>query len=66
MRKSENPQQNLVDLCFSLVLLATDENYNAFLKNKSNDEKADWVRDQLRKSGFNVSDPIGISWGILK
>lgn len=61
-------EQTLVDICFSLVLACLDEDYSqpAYWKGKSNEEKAQWVRDQLRDCGFKVSDTVGISWGILE
>lgn len=55
-------EQKLVDLCFELVLTATQD--KKFCK-KSNEEKAAWVADQLRKCGFDTK-PVGCSWGVLK
>ena len=58
-------EQTLVDICFQLVLVATDDRTSDYFKNKTNDEKAEWVRERLRGCGFNVSDPVGSSWGVL-
>lgn len=67
MRKSTNEQaKKLVDLAFSLVLTCSAKHYGGEdFVNKTNEEKADWVRSNLRGCGYNVSDPVGMSWGIL-
>jgi len=65
--KSKNQEaKNLVDIAFQLVLTCTNPKYGGkeFI-NKTNEEKADWVRSNLRGCGYNISDPIGMSWGIL-
>jgi hypothetical protein len=54
--------QKLVDLCFAMVLAATED---PVFCAKSNEEKAAWVADHLRYSGFNT-EPCGSSWGVLK
>ncbi len=56
-----NNDQELIDICFELVLHSRDDR----LQNKSTEEVAAWVADQLRKCGFDTK-PIGASWGVLK
>ena len=58
-------EQKLVDLAFGLVLTITAKKHVDVFKNKSNEDKAEWVADQLRKCGFDTS-PCGSSWGVLK
>lgn len=69
---STNREQQLVDLCFQLVLTITNDgpdrsdvsgHATAFAK-KTNAEKAEWVARQLRLCGFDTR-PIGLSWGVL-
>jgi len=57
-------EQKLVDLAFELVLTITAESHVDIFKNKSNEDKAEWVADQLRKCGFDTY-PCGMSWGRL-
>lgn len=62
MRKYEKSnEQKLIDICFELVLVATQN--KKFCK-KSNEEKAAWVARQLRLCGFDT-EPMGASWGVL-
>lgn len=56
--------QKLVDVCFHLVLTSTSEKNKEYFYTKTEEEKAEWVRDQLRYSGFNTH-AVGASWGIL-
>jgi len=58
-------EQKLIDLTFQLVLTITSEPHIDTFKNKSNEEKAEWVADQLRKCGFDTY-PCGMSWGKLR
>ena len=62
MRAERSSTQELIDICFALVLTATQN--KKFCK-KSNEEKAAWVADQLRKCGF-YTEPLGASWGVLR
>lgn len=68
MKHHEDSQQKLIDICFSLVLTCLSEDMKQLehWRGKSNDEKADWVRENLRGCGFNVSNRIGCSWGVLE
>lgn len=63
---STKREQELVDICFQLVLAARNERNKKFFEGKSNDEITDWVRERLRGCGYEISGPIGISWGILR
>ena len=57
--------QELIDICFQCVLVATDDKCYK-IKNAKNDEiKAEWVARQLRSCGFNT-EPMGMSWGVLQ
>jgi len=58
-------EQKLIDICFQAVLLATNEEKGIWFKDKSVDEKAAWIRDQLKWCGF-PTEPIGSSHGILQ
>lgn len=62
MNYEKSNEQELVDICFELVLVATQN--KKFCK-KSNEEKAAWVARQLRLCGFDT-EPMGASWGVLK
>jgi hypothetical protein len=53
--------QKLIDICFDLVLTSTS---SPELCAKSNEEKAEWVRRQLRLCGYEVQ-PVGCSHGVL-
>ena len=66
--------QKLVDLCYDLVLTATDEGRGRDgkpparwfrAKGRTTEQKAAWVTDQLRGCGFDTS-PCGATWGLLK
>lgn len=57
----ESNEQKLVNICFELVLVATAD--KVFCE-KTNEEKAKWVADQLRGCGFDTH-PRGASWGVL-
>jgi hypothetical protein len=63
-------EQKLVDICFELVLTATssvgrgDVPAGDWFKNKTNEQKAEWVADQLRICGFDTV-PCGACWGLL-
>lgn len=65
MSKITTREQELVNICFSLVLTATDLDWIEVFKTLPNEEKADWVREQLRACGFNISEKVGCSWGVL-
>lgn len=61
MNCERSDEQKLVDICFELVLVATQN--KKFCK-KSDEEKAAWVARQLRLCGFET-EPMGASWGVL-
>ena len=61
MNCERSDEQKLIDICFELVLVATQN--KKFCK-KSNEEKAAWVARQLRLCGFDT-EPMGASWGVL-
>ena len=54
-------EQSLVDICFQLALV---QHNNPWFVDKSQEEVAAWVADQLNKSGF-PTEPRGLSWGVL-
>lgn len=58
-------EQKLIDITFQLVLTATSPRHEEFFKNKSQEEIAAWVTEQLKGCGF-CTDPVGSSWGYLK
>jgi len=55
--------QRLVDICFEIGLLISDQRYDLYTKSK--EEKAEWIAKQLRICGFDTQ-PMGSSWGKLK
>lgn len=57
-------EQKLIDICFQLVLTATDKQYVKRFIKMTTEQKADWVAKQLRGCGFDTS-PCGASWGTL-
>lgn len=59
MEKSK--EQQLIDLCFEMVLVATND--PIFCK-RPRGERMAWVADKLRIMGFDTH-PIGMSWGFL-
>lgn len=63
MEKSK--EQQLIDICFSLVLTATSPSKHNTIKDASQEEKAEWVRSQLNGCGFEV-EPCGSSHGVLQ
>ena len=56
-------EQKLIDLCFEIGLMISEPEYG--FQNMSNDTKAEWIADQLRKCGFDTQ-PCGASWGVLR
>ena len=62
-RRVKSPEQELVDITFSIAIAIN--NTRDFFKDKNDEEVAEWVADQLRKCGFDTH-PIGLSWGVLK
>lgn len=57
--------QKLINICFSCVLVATDEECYKIKYAESNEIKAEWVAKQLRSCGFDT-EPMGMLWGRLK
>lgn len=60
-----NREQKLIDIAFALVLTALDERYRDNFARMTQEERAAWVRHQLRECGFDT-EPMGASWGVLK
>lgn len=60
----DSKHQKLIDICFQLVLVATDQNHRKFFYTISDEDKAEWVRTQLKGCGFDTK-PCGSSWGVL-
>lgn len=58
-------EQKLVDICFDLVLTCLRPESKAFFEQKTDEEKANWVREQLKACGIDTT-PIGASFGVLK
>jgi len=55
--------QRLIDICFEIGLVISDPKLDLY--KKTNDEKGEWIANQLRQCGFDT-DPCGASWGVLK
>jgi hypothetical protein len=53
-------EKKLVEACFELALLARVN------PEWSVEHTADVVRRNLRRLGFDVSDPVGATWGVLR
>jgi hypothetical protein len=58
-------EQKLIDICFELVLTATDPKYNKALLALPIEDRAAWVASNLASCGFKT-EPCGASWGVLK
>lgn len=58
-------EQKLINICFELVLTATEPRYRNHFAKMDNDGKAAWVAEQLRSCGFDTA-PCGSNWGLLK
>ena len=56
-------EQKLIDLVFEIALTISDKKFP--LRNSPNEEKGQWIAEQLRKGGFDTN-PVGASWGVLK
>jgi hypothetical protein len=65
MMVQQSEQQQLVDICFQLVLVATDPKHSHHFRIMSMENKAKWVARQLEGCGF-PTEPRGSSWGVLK
>lgn len=57
-RKNE---QKLIDIMFQIGLTIHN---NKWFKDKTDEEVANWIAEQLRKTGFDTI-PMGSSWGVL-
>tara|TARA_R110002153_G_C13191747_1_gene486124 strand:+ start:684 stop:875 length:192 start_codon:yes stop_codon:yes gene_type:complete len=57
-----NREQKLVDIIFQVVR-AIEINKNNWVEDA---DLIEWTRSQLKGCGFEVSDPIGMSYGLLK
>ena len=60
----EGREQKLVDICFQIMMLVTSKEHSKHFSRMSNEQKAEWVRDQLQGCGFPTS-PCGASWGVI-
>ena len=58
----KNNEQKLIDIIFEIGLMIHD---NEWFNGKSNEEVAEWIREQLKLCGFDTK-PIVSSWGVLK
>lgn len=55
-------QQKLIDIMFQVGLtIHNDYHFSSW----SNEEVAEWIREQLKQTGFEVV-PMGASHGVLK
>ena len=54
--------QSLINICFQVAITVNTEE---FFCQRSNEDIAKWVADQLRQCGFDTK-PCGSSWGVLK
>lgn len=60
---SEQDKQNIINITFQIAFEIN--NNQAYFKDKSQEEVAEWVAEQLRKCGYDTV-PMGLSWGVLK
>ncbi len=51
---------------FEIGIKAYHWGKNPRIYNPTDDEIAKWIRSALRDGRFNVSEPVGASWGALK
>jgi hypothetical protein len=56
-------QQEIIDATFQIALVISQK--HECFKDKSEEDVAEWVAEQLRNLGFDTH-PVGSSWGILK
>lgn len=55
-------ERKLVSLCFEIGMTIARE--SAFFADKTDDEVAEWIRNQLDSCGFKTI-PLGSNWGYL-
>lgn len=53
-------KQKLIDMMFEVAITAA-----LYMPGQSKYKIAEWVREQLAASGFDVT-PVGSSWGVLR
>jgi len=58
-------EQKLIDICFELVSTATCSKYKNYFEKMTQEQKMEWVADELRENGFDTA-PCGLRWGVLK
>lgn len=65
-----NREQKLIDIMFEIAQFSyqwdrsnTDEIANYY--NEGREKHMEWVAEQLRSCGFDTQ-PVGMSWGVLK
>jgi len=49
----KSQKQKLIDICFEVGLVISDTNLDLY--KKSNEEKAEWIANQLQQCGFTHS-----------
>lgn len=57
-----NNDQKLVDIAFELVAIIFE--YHTHFETKTQEQRMQWVAEQLEKCGFKTK-PMGVSWGVL-
>lgn len=60
-----NREQQLIDICFELVLTCTDKMHAKHFSKMSIEDRAAWVVNQLEGCGFPTK-PCGSLWGVLQ
>jgi len=60
--RTEN--QKLIDIMFQIAMVL-HSGCNTWAKDWSDENIAEWIRDQLKICGFDTV-PMGASWGVLK
>lgn len=61
-RYTRSNEQKLIDIMFQIGLTIHN---NEWFQEKTNEEVAEWIANQLRECGFDTQ-PMGCSWGVLK
>jgi len=57
--KNRSREQQLIDITFQIAMSSA-----RYMHDKSLEEIAVWVADQLAECGF-TTEPVGASWGVL-
>lgn len=56
---NQSREQTLINSCFAFAIMA-----KVYMKTRSDEEVAEWVRHNLAEIGFHTR-PVGSSWGVL-